>query len=101
MSPYPDCAPVATRAAPRPTVNSWLTRSTARSDLFQCLNDVGFTTAARGVTYWNGQAMHTTDYQDLPETPAETASATAGASRNAAHLAALLRDRPSPPAESS
>lgn len=66
------------------------------ADLFQALNDVGFTIAAQGVTYWNGPAMQTTDYQDLPETPAETASATRGAAANAAHLARLLRSSPYP-----
>ncbi len=41
--------------------------------------------------------MQTTDYQDLPETPEETASATRGAATNAAHLARLLRAEPYPP----
>jgi multimeric flavodoxin WrbA len=59
--------------------------------LFQCLNDVGFTIPAGGVTYWNGEAMHGTDYQDLDETPEETASTTATLAANAAHLARLLR----------
>lgn len=67
------------------------------ADLFQALNDVGFTLAAQAVTYWNGPAMQTTDYQDLPETPEETASATRGAATNAAHLARLLRAEPYPP----
>ncbi|WP_153503857.1 flavodoxin family protein [Cumulibacter manganitolerans] len=58
--------------------------------LYQALNDVGFTIAAQGGTYWNGEAMHTTDYKDLADTPEVTASATAGAARNAAHLARLL-----------
>jgi multimeric flavodoxin WrbA len=31
--------------------------------LFQGLNDVGFTIPAQGVTYWNGEAMHSTDPQ--------------------------------------
>lgn len=66
------------------------------ADLFQALNDVGFTIAAQGVTYWNGPAMQTTDYQDLPQTPQETASATKGAAANAAHLARLLRATPYP-----
>jgi multimeric flavodoxin WrbA len=30
------------------------------ADLFQALNDVGYTIPAQGVTYWNGEAMHTT-----------------------------------------
>jgi multimeric flavodoxin WrbA len=59
--------------------------------VFQCLNDVGFTIPAQGVTYWNGEAMHGTDFQDLEETPEGTAAATATAAANAAHLARLLR----------
>ncbi|SOC57317.1 flavodoxin family protein [Ornithinimicrobium cerasi] len=59
--------------------------------LFQALNDVGFTIPAHGVTYWNGEAMHTVDYKDLDETPEVTASATATLAANAAHLARLLR----------
>jgi multimeric flavodoxin WrbA len=59
--------------------------------LFQSLNDVGFTIPAHGVTYWNGEAMHTVDYQDLEETPEVTASATRTLATNAAHLARLLR----------
>ncbi|WP_122263523.1 flavodoxin family protein [Ornithinimicrobium cerasi] len=59
--------------------------------LFQALNDVGFTIPAHGVTYWNGEAMHTVDYKDLDETPEVTASATKTLAANAAHLARLLR----------
>jgi multimeric flavodoxin WrbA len=58
--------------------------------MFQCLNDVGFTIPANGVTYWNGEAMHKTDYKDLPSTPDEVASATKTLAANAAHLAQLL-----------
>jgi multimeric flavodoxin WrbA len=65
--------------------------------LFQCLNDVGFTIPAQGVTYWNGEAMHGTDFKDLPDTPEATASATATAAANAAHLARLLRASGYPP----
>lgn len=60
--------------------------------LFQGLNDVGFTIPAQGVTYWNGEAMHATDYQDLDETPEATASTTRTLAANAAHLARLLAD---------
>ena len=60
------------------------------ADLFQALNDVGFSIPAQGVTYWDGQAMKDVDYQDLPSTPKETASATAALAANAAHLAGLL-----------
>ena len=65
--------------------------------LFQALNDVGFTLAAQAVTYWNGEAMLGTDYQDLDATPEATASATATAAKNAAHLARQLRSQPYPP----
>ncbi|BAD59194.1 NAD(P)H-dependent oxidoreductase [Nocardia farcinica] len=66
------------------------------ADLFQGLNDIGFTIPAQGCTYWNGNAMQTTDYIDLDETPEAVASTTAAMARNAAHLAGLLRERPYP-----
>lgn len=66
------------------------------ADLGQGLSDVGFTLAAQGSTYWVGQAMHTTDYQDLQQTPEVTANATGIAIRNAAHLARLLKASPYP-----
>jgi multimeric flavodoxin WrbA len=66
--------------------------------LFQGLNDVGFTVPANGAVYWNGEAMTTTDYKDLDETPEAVASTLATMSTNAAHLAALLKDRGYPPA---
>ncbi|SEB44722.1 Multimeric flavodoxin WrbA [Paramicrobacterium humi] len=61
------------------------------ADLFQALNDFGYTLPAQGCTYWNGEAMHKTDYKDLTTTPSATASATSTAAANAAHLAAALR----------
>ncbi len=60
------------------------------ADLFQALNDVGFTVPAQGGTYWNGEAMRGGDYQDLDETPKAVASANATLARNAVHLANLL-----------
>ena len=60
------------------------------ADAFQGLNDVGFTIPAQGGVYWNGEAMHTTDYKDLSETPEKVASTTATLATNAAHLATLL-----------
>jgi multimeric flavodoxin WrbA len=62
--------------------------------LFQALNDVGYTIPAQGGTYWNGEAMHTVDYNELDEVPEQTASATAGLAANAAHLARLLKGSP-------
>jgi hypothetical protein len=66
------------------------------ADLYQALNDVGFSIPSQGGTYWNGEAMHTVDYNDLDATPDEVASATAGAARNAVHLATLLKANPYP-----
>jgi multimeric flavodoxin WrbA len=60
------------------------------ADLFQALNDVGYSIPAQAVTYWNGEAMHTTDYNDLTETPEKTAATTAMVATGAAHLARLL-----------
>ncbi|MEU4017412.1 NAD(P)H-dependent oxidoreductase [Microbacterium sp. NPDC028030] len=59
--------------------------------LFQSLNDVGFTIPAQGSVYWNGEAMHTTDYKDLDQTPEKVASAMSTAVKNAAHLARALK----------
>jgi hypothetical protein len=67
------------------------------ADLFQSLNDIGYTIPVQGSTYWNGAAMQTTDYNDLNEVPAHVASATAAAARNAAHLARILQTAHYPP----
>ena len=66
------------------------------AELFQVLNDVGFTIPASGVTYWVGAAMQKTDYKDLKETPKEVAEATVTLARNTAHLAKLLQSQPYP-----
>lgn len=64
------------------------------ADLFQGLNDVGFTIPSQGATYWNGEAMQTVDYKDLDETPESTASTNASVAKNAAHIARLLASTP-------
>ena len=51
---------------------------------------MGFTIPAKGGTYWNGEAMHGTDYIDLMTPRTGTDDATAAAAANAAHLAGLL-----------
>ncbi|SME88065.1 flavodoxin family protein [Streptomyces sp. Amel2xC10] len=68
------------------------------ADLFQGLNDVGFSLAPNAVTYWVGEAMQGTDYQDLDETPEKTAAATATLAANTAHLARSLKAAPYPAA---
>jgi multimeric flavodoxin WrbA len=67
------------------------------ADCFQALNDIGYTIAAQGCTYWNGEAMQTKDYNELDEVPEAVASTTAAAARNAAFLANALRDTQYPP----
>jgi multimeric flavodoxin WrbA len=66
------------------------------AELYQGLNDVGFTIPAEGLTYWVGEAMHTTDYKDIEGGSEKTNAATAGAAASAAHLARLLKDAPYP-----
>ncbi|WP_407835807.1 flavodoxin family protein [Streptomyces sp. DSM 116496] len=61
------------------------------ADLFQGLNDVGFSLAPNSVTYWVGEAMQGTDYQDLDKTPEKTAATTATLAANTAHLARCLK----------
>jgi len=61
------------------------------AELFQAMNEVGFTIAASAVTYWVGEAMQATDYKDLDETPEKTQRATSMSVRNAVHLAQLLK----------
>lgn len=61
------------------------------AEVLQALNDTGFSVAANASTYWVGEAMQGTDYNDLDETPEKTASTTATAAKNAAHLARLLK----------
>ncbi|MDV7242386.1 MULTISPECIES: flavodoxin family protein [Rhodococcus] len=69
------------------------------ADLFQALNDCGFTIPAQGCTYWNGEAMTPGDYNDLDEVPEAVASTTATLARNAAHLARALKTEPYPPGD--
>ncbi|WP_110182725.1 flavodoxin family protein [Nocardioides solisilvae] len=66
------------------------------AELFQALDDVGFSIPAQGVSYWVGEAMQGVDYKDKEPTPEKTAETTATAARNAAHLARLLAGAPYP-----
>ena len=66
------------------------------ADVFQALNDVGFTIPAAGAVYWVGEAMHTTNYKDLDETPEKVTVSIKSAAANAAHLARLLKQNQYP-----
>jgi multimeric flavodoxin WrbA len=61
------------------------------ADLFQALNDVGFTVPANGMTYWVGEAMGDTNYIDLDRVPRVVANATSMMVRNAVHVARALK----------
>jgi multimeric flavodoxin WrbA len=67
------------------------------AEVFQALSDVGFTIAANAVTYWVGEAMHTSDYKDQESSPDKTEQATQTLAANSVHLAELLRQTPYPP----
>ncbi len=61
------------------------------AEMFQALSDVGFTIPAGAGTYWVGEAMGSTDYQDLRKPYDKTVQTTRMLAANAAHLAKLLK----------
>jgi multimeric flavodoxin WrbA len=60
------------------------------AEMYQALNDVGFTIPAGAGTYWVGEAMGSTDYKDLRRPFDRTVQTTKMLAANAAHLCALL-----------
>ena len=62
----------------------------------QVRKDVSSTLPAGGESYWNGQAVRTSDYQDLDQTP-DVVATTTTLLANAAHLGRLLHAEPCPP----
>ncbi len=66
------------------------------ADVFQALIDVGFATPPQGAVYWVGEAMGSVDFVDLDNVPDKVMASVRTAAANAAHLAAVLRDRPLP-----
>jgi multimeric flavodoxin WrbA len=66
------------------------------ADVFQGLNDLGFSLAPGAVTYWVGEAQQGTDYQDLEKTPDAVRKTTHTLAVNAVHLARRLKDHPYP-----
>jgi multimeric flavodoxin WrbA len=61
------------------------------SQLFQSLNDVGWTIPAGAACYWVGEAVGSTDFKDLPKTPEKVDETAKMVASNAAHLAGLLK----------
>ncbi|GGD48011.1 flavodoxin family protein [Croceicoccus pelagius] len=66
------------------------------AQLFQALNDVGFTIPAVAACYWVGEAMGSIDFKDLEEVPDKVTQTAAMVAGNAAHLAGLLKQTPYP-----
>lgn len=66
------------------------------AEMLQALNDTGWTIAAQAACYWVGEAMHKTDFKDLPSVPDNVQGLAGILAANAAHLARLLKGDPYP-----
>jgi multimeric flavodoxin WrbA len=67
------------------------------AEVFQGLNDCGFTIPPGGAAYWVGEAMGSVDFKDLDEVPDAVRSTAVRLASNAVHLATTLRAEPYPP----
>jgi multimeric flavodoxin WrbA len=67
------------------------------AELYQALNDVGFTVPANAIAYWVGEAMGSTDFRELDPVPDKVTTTVGMVARNTVHVARLLRDNPYPP----
>ena len=65
-------------------------------ELLQALNDPGWTAPAQAACYWVGDAMHKTDFKDLPKVPDNVQGLAGILASDAAHLANLLKQQPYP-----
>lgn len=61
------------------------------AEIFQSLNDTGWTIPAVAACYWVGEAMHKTDFKDLKQRPDKVTETAKMVTANAAHLARLLK----------
>jgi multimeric flavodoxin WrbA len=69
------------------------------AEIYQALNDLGFSLPPTAVTYWVGEAMTGKEYSEFKKPPSKVAIATAMAAAGAAHLAKLLKASPYPGSE--
>ena len=69
------------------------------AQLFQALNDTGWTIPANAACYWVGEAMGSTDFKDLDKVPDAVNSTAKMCVANAVHLASLLQGEPYPGVE--
>lgn len=66
------------------------------AEVYQALNDVGFTIPANAVAYWVGEAMGSTNFVDLKKVPEVVTKSVEMLARNVAHLARILADNEYP-----
>jgi hypothetical protein len=66
------------------------------AEMLQALNDTGWTVPAQAACYWVGEAMHKTDFKDLPKVPENVQGLAGILASDAAHLANLLQQQPYP-----
>ncbi len=66
------------------------------AQVYQGLNDMGWTIPASAVSYWTGEAMQKTNFNELSEMPEKVDQSAAMVASNAAHLAKLLQNMPYP-----
>ncbi|WP_439595247.1 flavodoxin family protein [Falsiroseomonas sp.] len=69
------------------------------AQIFQALNDVGWTIPPSASCYWVGEAMGDIDFKDLQKTPEKVTETAEMLASSAAHLARLLQAKPFPGAE--
>jgi multimeric flavodoxin WrbA len=66
------------------------------AEIYQAMNDLGFSLAPVAVTYWVGEAMTGKEYSEFLKPPEKVALASAMVASSAAHLAKLLKANPYP-----
>jgi multimeric flavodoxin WrbA len=66
------------------------------AQVFQGLNDIGYTIPANAQAYWVGEAMGSVDFKDLDEVPEKVGDTIATVARTTAHLARVLQADPYP-----
>lgn len=66
------------------------------AELFQAMNDVGFTLAANAVSYWVGDAMANKNFADFKKPPETVTTMVSMLARNTVHLATLLKHKQYP-----
>lgn len=66
------------------------------AELFQAMNDVGFTLAANAVSYWVGEALANKNFVDFKKPPETVTTMVSMLARNTVHLATLLKHKQYP-----